>query len=88
MTDDPKRQAQELIDRLHERGHHQAADQLARHLADRPVERALLSALREACETLLTAIEAIDPVMQTMIEKLRVDVEARLRVRDKWPPAG
>jgi len=39
----------------------------------------LLFALREACETILTAIEAVDPVTQTMIEELRLEVESRLR---------
>ena len=46
------------------------------------VERGLLFALREACETILTAIEAIDPVTQTMIEELRLEVESRLRLSD------
>ena len=88
MTDDPKRQAQELIDRLREQGHHAQADQLAHHLTGHAVERGLLTALREVCETLLTAIEAIDPVTQTMIEKLRLDVEARLRPREDLRPGG
>jgi hypothetical protein len=86
MTDDPKLQAQELINRLREQGHHAAADRLARHLTAHAVERSLLTALREVCETLLTAIEAIDPVTQTMIEKLRLDVEARLRLREDPRP--
>ncbi|HTB42225.1 MAG TPA: hypothetical protein VK741_01270 [Acetobacteraceae bacterium] len=47
------------------------------------VERGLLFALRETCETILTAIEAIDPVTQTMIEELRLEVEKRLRLSDK-----
>jgi len=79
MTDDPKQQTQALIDRLREGGHGEAADRLARHLRGQPVERALLTALRETLETLLTAMEAIDPVTETMFEKLRVDLEARLR---------
>ncbi len=82
MTDDPKQKAQDLIDRLRQSGHPTEADQLARHLTAQAVERGLLFALREACETLLTAIEAIDPVTQTMIEELRLEVEKRLRLRD------
>ncbi len=50
-------------------------------------ERGLLFTLREACETILTAIEAIDPVTQTMIEELRVEVEKRLRPPDEDKPA-
>jgi hypothetical protein len=38
-----------------------------------------------ACETVLTGIEAIDPVSQTMIEVLRLDVEQRLRVQRRPP---
>ena len=86
MTDDTRQQTQTLIDRLRERGHQTAANRLAHHLHAHAIERTLLLALREACETLLTAIEAIDPVTQTMIETLRLSVEERLRVRDD-PPA-
>jgi hypothetical protein len=88
MTDDPKQKAQALVDRLRESGHQAEADQLARHLKAQAVERGLLFALREACETLLTAIEAIDPVTQMMIEELRLEVEKRLRLRDDRQEAG
>ena len=87
MADDAERRAQELVARLRERGHHAEADRLAHTMSLRGVERGLLFALREALETLLTAIEAIDPVMQTMIEELRVEVESRLRLGDKQPGA-
>jgi hypothetical protein len=70
----------DLIERLRERGHHAEADLLANHLGLHAVESGLLFALREACETVLTAIEAIDPVTQTMIEGLRLEVEQRLRL--------
>jgi hypothetical protein len=93
VADDPKQpgsgpldtagRTRDLIERLRERGHHDEADVLATHLSIHTVERGLLFALREACETVLTAIEAIDPVMQTMIEGLRLEVEQRLRL-----PAG
>jgi hypothetical protein len=93
VADDPKQsdsgpldtagRTRDLIERLRERGHHAEADLLATHLGIHTVERGLLFALREACETVLTAIEAIDPVMQTMIEGLRLEVEQRLRL-----PAG
>jgi hypothetical protein len=80
MVHDPVQQARNLIKRLRERGHHVQADHLAHQLATR-VESSLLFALREACETLLTALEAIDPVTQTMIEELRLEVEKRLRLQ-------
>lgn len=79
MPQDPTQQTRDLIARLHEHGHHAEADHLDRQLSLHAVERGLLFALREACETILTAIEAVDPVTQTMIEELRLEVESRLR---------
>ena len=79
MADDTAGKARELVERLRERGHHAEADRLA---AVHSVERGFLFALREACETILTAIEAIDPVTQTMIEELRVLVEKHLEMPD------
>ena len=78
----PSQQTRDLIERLRERGHHAAADYLAHQLSLHGVESGLLFALRETCETVLTAIEAIDPVAQTMIEALRLEVEQRLRLHD------
>jgi hypothetical protein len=78
MANDPAGRTGDLIGRLREQGHNSEADHLAHHLTLHSVERGLLFALREACETILTAIEAIDPVTQTMIEELRVEVEKRL----------
>ncbi len=80
MAHDPEFQARAVIERLRAQGHDTQADHLARQLTTRKVERGFLFALREACETVLTAIEAIDPVTQTMIEELRLEVEKRLRL--------
>ena len=82
MAIETERRAQEVIEQMRARGHHAEAERLAGSLSVRGVERGFLFALREACETVLTAIEAIDPVMQTMIEELRVEVETRLRLKD------
>jgi hypothetical protein len=82
MAPDPARQTRDLIERLRERGRQAEADYLDRQLSLNAVERGLLFALRESCETILTAIEAIDPVTQTMIEVLRLEVESRLRQPD------
>ena len=76
------RQTRDLTDRLRQYGHQPQADHLERQLSLHAVESGLLFGLREACETALTAIEAIDPVTQTMIEELRLAVEKRLRVPD------
>ena|SRR5271165_2203592 len=83
MAQDPAQQTRDLIERLRERGRQAEADHLDRQLSLHAVERGLLFALREACETILTAIEAIDPVTQTMIEELRLEVESRLRLPDR-----
>jgi hypothetical protein len=80
MADDTARRTGAVIDRLREQGHHAEADRLAHHLTLHRAEGGLLFALREACETVLTAIEALDPVTQTMIEELRLEVEKRLRL--------
>jgi hypothetical protein len=81
MAEETARQSSELVARLRERGHHAEADHLARHLPLETAERGVLFALREVVETILTAIEAIDPVTQTMIEELRLQVEKHLRLR-------
>jgi hypothetical protein len=87
MAQDPTQQANALVDRLRDRGHHTQAEHLAKLLSLHSIERGLLLALREACETVLTAIEAIDPVSETMIEELRLEVEKRLRLaHDKDSP--
>ena len=77
MTHDAAQQTRDLIQQLRAQGHHAQADHLAHQLAT-DVGRGLLLALREACETILTAIEAIDPATETMIEELRLEVEKRL----------
>jgi hypothetical protein len=79
MAQDPTRLAGDLVARLRGRGHHTEAEHLARLLSPRTVERGLLLTLREACETILTAIEAVDPATEAMIEELRLEVEKRLR---------
>jgi hypothetical protein len=80
MAQDPAQRTENLIARLRQVGRPTEADHLARQLSLHGVERGLLFALREACETVLTAIEAIDPVTQTLIEDLRLEVEKRLRL--------
>lgn len=86
MANDSEQQGSELIERLRDLGHHTEADHLERHMPLRTAERGVLFALREACETILTAIEAIDPVTQTMIEELRLEVEKHLRLHDEGKP--
>jgi hypothetical protein len=81
-ADGAAQRARDVIERLRAGGHHTEADHLDSNLTLHAVERGLLFALRETCETVLTAIEAIDPVTQTMVEELRLEVEKRLRMPD------
>jgi hypothetical protein len=74
MTDVPEKTikaARVVAETLDQRGHAAHAETV----------RAALSrghALRDACQVVLTAIEAIDPVSATMVEELRLEVNARL----------
>jgi hypothetical protein len=77
MADETTKRTEALIDRLRERRQAGTAERLARTLA-LGAESGVLFALRETLETLLTGVEAIDPVTQTMMEELRLEVEKRL----------
>ena len=88
MSDDqqsPATRARLLADRLRAEGHAPQAEHieatLARHEPVGPAEEighGFLHALRDACQTILTAIEAIDPSSGTAIEELRLEVDKRL----------
>ena len=77
MDDEAKERAAALAAHLREQGHEAHAERFSEPLAVR-TEHGLMAALREACETLLTAIEAIDPKTRLMAEELRLSVEKRL----------
>lgn len=68
--------ARAVAERLQARGHAVHATRLRSALAG--TEEGLLLAVREACQTILTAVEAIDPVTATMVEELRLEVDRRL----------
>ena len=78
MTQDTIKAAHKVADRLDERGYRQQADHLRAVLMDSPAGSALLTGLREACQFVLTAIEAIDPVSATLVEELRLEVDKHL----------
>jgi hypothetical protein len=73
MTDEPTDRAIELANRLRAEGHDTAAERVHGAAAG-----AILHTLRDACEFVLTAIEALDPKTQMMAEELRLEVEKRL----------
>jgi hypothetical protein len=87
MSDDQtspatRARAQLLAERLRAEGHDTQADHieatLDHHLAADETGHGFLHALRDACQTVLTAIEAIDPSSGTAIEELRLEVDKRL----------
>jgi hypothetical protein len=77
MTEPPIKRTQQVIQRLQESGHHKQAAQFEGALAG-GIGAGLLMALREICQTALTAIEAIDPTTETMLEELRLEIDKRL----------
>jgi hypothetical protein len=86
MSDDqdsPATRARVLAERLRNEGHEAQAKQIEATLVhhDALVDdtgHPFLHALRDACQTVLTAIEAIDPSSGTAIEELRLEVDKRL----------
>jgi len=78
MTEETKRKANEVADALRARGHEAPAETLRIAAAAERVEGAFLRGLRDACQTALTAIEAIDPVSATLIDDLRLEVDKHL----------
>ncbi len=78
MTDDEISQAHALAARLRAEGHEEAAARVE-HAATGPHPgTALAHAVREACQFVLTAIEALDPKTELMAEELRLEVDKRL----------
>jgi hypothetical protein len=79
MAAETEKKARGVAEKLERRGHGEHANRLYAALHGR-YGSALLLAIREACQTILTAIEAIDPVSATLIEELRLDVDKRIGV--------
>jgi hypothetical protein len=76
MTEELRPQTQRAIEKLQAEGHHEQAARLKGALETS--EGGLLYVLREACQTILTAVESLDPYTNTMIEELRQEVDKRL----------
>jgi bifunctional ADP-heptose synthase (sugar kinase/adenylyltransferase) len=84
VPDDTIKTVRQVADRLDQRGHVRQAANLRGVLLERGATAVLLTALREASQTVLTAIEAIDPVSATMVDELRLEVDARIKeLRDR-----
>ncbi len=80
MPDETTDAAKQLAARLQEKGHHEHATRLWAALAEAKADTLL--AVREACQTILTALEAIDPVSATLVDELRMEVDKRLGPAD------
>lgn len=79
MTEETRTKANELAETLRARGHTEPAEKVGTAAgAVEAVESVFLHGLRDALQSALTAIEAIDPVSATMIDELRLEVDKRL----------
>jgi hypothetical protein len=78
VADAPVDQARALAERLRAEGHATAADRLQTATAGERIGHALLEALREASQTVLTTIEALDPKTQLLAEELRLEIDKLL----------
>ena len=80
MTDEPTESATRLAERLQVEGHGGAAQRLHDVVGASVVGRGALHALRDACEFVLTAVEALDSKTKMMAEELRLEVARRLEL--------
>ena len=77
MIDEVRERTERIIRELRETGRVHEADDLQRALRT-PIADAFPLALREACQTVLTAIEAIDPNTEMLLEQLRTKIDLLL----------
>lgn len=77
MTDEIREKAENAIRQLHEIGRPEEAQRLRNALGTQ-IADAFPLVLREACQTVLTAIEAIDPNTEMLLEQLRAKIDAAL----------
>jgi hypothetical protein len=78
MSEDVRAQARKLADDLENAGHSDHAAKVNEVLSGGHADNAFLWALRGLCDTLLTFVEAIDPVSELTLEGLRRKVDASL----------
>ena len=79
MVEDARERAKQLAETLQDRGHAAEAQEVGRAAgAVASVEHAFLRGLRDALQSALTAIEAIDPVSAGAIDELRLEVDKHL----------
>lgn len=77
-SEEPAKSAERLAAQLAQAGHPEHAGGLRRALA-LGAERAVLFALDETCQTLLSMVEGFDPETEGMIEQFRLSLDRRLK---------
>ncbi len=77
MTDEIREKTEAAIRQLNEIGRPEEAQHL-RHALGTQIADAFPLTLREACQTVLTAIEAIDPNTEMLLEQLRSRIDMLL----------
>jgi hypothetical protein len=82
MNDEVREHGRQLAKNLEEGGHADHAARVRHVLSGNQVEDAFLWALRGVCDTLLTMVEAIDPVSEMALEGLRSKLDANLGLKD------
>ena len=82
MSEELREHAQKLAKNLEEAGHTEHAAKVRHVLSGSTVEGAFLWALRGVCDTLLTIVEAIDPVSEMTLEGLRSSIDKNLAPSD------
>jgi len=83
MSEDVREHAQKLAQDLENAGHTEHAAKIHQILAATHLENGFLWALRTTLDTLLTFVEAIDPVSEMTLEGLRNKVDTQLTPSDK-----
>ncbi len=76
MPEELRPKAERIIRELETKGRHAEAQHVKGALeasGDR-----VLFLLREACQTVLTAVESLDPYTNTLVEELRQEVDKRM----------
>ena len=85
--DDTTKAAHHVADTLDQRGHTGPARDVRAVLGHGHAGSIFLTALRDTCQVVLTAIEAIDPVSAMEVEELRLKLDARLKAGHGTKPA-
>ncbi len=79
MTVEVDQSARSVADQLQDHGHAEEAERIRGVVHTHGTGPGLLHALDDVCQTVLTAIEAIDPASAGLIDELRMEIDKHLR---------